>query len=37
MVVGVIELGISIPIFISSKKRKKERNELIELYNIQKP
>ncbi|WP_369049372.1 hypothetical protein [Tenacibaculum sp. UWU-22] len=29
---GVIELGISIPLFISSNKRKKERNKLIEYY-----
>lgn len=27
--VGAIELGISIPLFVSSKKRKKERNALI--------
>ncbi|TDD75153.1 hypothetical protein [Flavobacterium caseinilyticum] len=30
--VGTIELGVSIPLFISSKKRKKERNKLIEYY-----
>ncbi len=30
--IGAIELGISIPLFISSSKRKKERNELIENY-----
>lgn len=29
---GVIELGITVPLFISSNKRKKDRNELIELY-----
>jgi len=30
--IGVIEIGVSIPLFISSKKRKKERNqEIIEL------
>lgn len=27
--VGAIELGVSIPLFVSSKKRKKERNALI--------
>ncbi|MFV0564234.1 MAG: hypothetical protein ACK5NB_00215, partial [Flavobacteriaceae bacterium] len=27
--VGTIELGVSIPLFVSSKKRKKERNALI--------
>lgn len=27
--IGVIEIGVSIPLFISSKKRKKERNQLI--------
>lgn len=32
MTVGVIELGTSIPLFISSNKRKKERDKLIELY-----
>ena len=32
VVAGAIELGISIPLFISSKKRKKERNKLIEYY-----
>jgi hypothetical protein len=32
VVAGAIELGVSIPLFISSKKRKKERNKLIEYY-----
>ena len=32
VVAGAIELGISIPLFISSKKRKKERDKLIEYY-----
>jgi predicted nucleic acid-binding Zn ribbon protein len=27
--IGAIEIGVSIPLFISSKKRNKERNELI--------
>lgn len=27
--IGVIEIGVSIPLFISSKKRNKERNQLI--------
>ena len=27
--IGVIEIGVSIPLFISSKKRFKERNKLI--------
>jgi len=31
--VGVIEGGISIPLYISSSKRRKERNKLIKLYN----
>lgn len=30
--VGVIELGVSVPLFISSHKRKKERDKLIQLY-----
>ncbi len=30
---GIINLGISVPLFISSSKRKKERDKLIELYN----
>ncbi len=30
---GVISAGISVPLFISSSKRKKERNELIKKYN----
>ncbi|PKP44491.1 MAG: hypothetical protein CVT95_10980 [Bacteroidetes bacterium HGW-Bacteroidetes-12] len=29
---GVIEAGISIPLFFTSNKRKKERDKLIELY-----
>lgn len=29
---GVIELGVSIPLFISSNKRKNERDRLIEIY-----
>ena len=29
---GIINAGISVPLFISSSKRKKERNKLIELY-----
>lgn len=33
VVIGIAELGISIPLFISTKKRKKERNKLIEKYN----
>lgn len=32
VVAGAIELGVSIPLFISSKKKKKERNKLIEYY-----
>ena len=32
VVAGAIELGVSIPLFISSKKRKKERDKLIEYY-----
>jgi hypothetical protein len=32
MTAGVVELGVSIPLFISSNKRKKERDNLIELY-----
>ena len=32
VVAGAIKLGVSIPLFISSKKRKKERNKLIEYY-----
>jgi len=27
--IGAVEIGVSIPLFISSKKRKKERNQLI--------
>jgi hypothetical protein len=30
--IGAVELGISIPLFISASKRKKERNEIIEKY-----
>ncbi len=30
--IGAIELGISIPLFISSSKRKNERNKIIENY-----
>lgn len=30
--IGAIELGISIPLFVSASKRKKERNELILNY-----
>jgi NADH:ubiquinone oxidoreductase subunit K len=37
MAVGIVELGISIPIFISSNKRQKERDKLIESYKIQNP
>ena len=29
---GIVSGGISVPLFISSSKRKKERNKLIELY-----
>tara|TARA_R110000868_G_scaffold16056_6_gene72605 strand:- start:94623 stop:94826 length:204 start_codon:yes stop_codon:yes gene_type:complete len=29
---GVIELGVSIPLFIASNKRKNERDRLIEIY-----
>ena len=29
---GVISAGVSVPLFISSSKTKKERNKLIELY-----
>jgi hypothetical protein len=29
---GVISAGISVPLFISSSKRKKERDKLLELY-----
>ena len=31
--VGTIEAGIAIPLFISSKKKKRKRNELIKIYN----
>jgi hypothetical protein len=30
--IGVIELGVSIPLFLSSNKRKNERDRLIEIY-----
>lgn len=29
---GVVELGVSIPLYINSNKKRKERNSLIELY-----
>nr|WP_315140158.1 hypothetical protein [uncultured Flavobacterium sp.] len=29
---GIIELGISVPFYISSHKRKKERDNIIEIY-----
>ena len=30
---GITSAGISVPLFISTSKRKKERNELIKKYN----
>lgn len=29
---GIVQLGVSIPLLVSSNKRKKERDQLIELY-----
>ena len=34
---GIASAGISVPLFISSSKRKKERNELIKIYNENSP
>ena len=31
--IGLIEMGVSIPLFKSSKKRKRERDKIIEKYN----
>ncbi|SHG98387.1 hypothetical protein SAMN05444372_112113 [Flavobacterium micromati] len=37
MGIGVVKSGISIRLFVSSNKRKKQRDELIESYKIQNP
>jgi hypothetical protein len=29
---GIVQLGVSVPLFVSSNKRKKDRDKLIELY-----